>query len=62
MALKPGSRLLHYELVEQIGEGGMGQVYAAEDTKLKRKVALKVLPESVAGQPERLQRFQREGV
>ena len=55
MALKPGSRLLHYELVEQIGEGGMGVVWKAEDTKLHREVAIKVLPADVASSPERLE-------
>ncbi len=62
MALKPGSRLLHYELVEQIGEGGMGVVWKAEDTKLHREVAIKVLPADVASSPERLERFEREAI
>ena len=60
MALDPGTRLGPYEITAQIGEGGMGEVYQATDTNLKRAVAIKVLPESVAGDPERLARFQRE--
>jgi len=60
MALAPGTRLGPYEITAQIGEGGMGEVYRATDTKLKRQVALKVLPAAVAGDAERLARFQRE--
>ena len=60
MTLTPGSRLGAYEVVSLLGEGGMGQVYRATDTNLKRQVALKVLPASVAGDVERLARFQRE--
>ena len=60
MALASGTRLGPYEITAQIGEGGMGQVYQATDTKLKRQVAIKVLPESVASDAERLARFQRE--
>ncbi len=60
MSFELGQTVMHYRLVDKIGEGGMGQVYLAEDTKLKRQVALKVLPESVVDDPERLQRFQRE--
>ena len=60
MALTPGTRLGPYEVTAQIGEGGMGEVYQATDTNLKRAVAIKVLPESVAGDAERLARFQRE--
>jgi len=45
LALTPGSRLGPYEVTAQIGEGGMGQVYRATDTKLKRQVAIKILPE-----------------
>ena len=60
MALTVGSRLGHYDVTALIGEGGMGQVYQATDTKLKRQVALKILPEAFAGDPERLARFQRE--
>ena len=60
MALTPGSRIGSYEISAQIGEGGMGVVYRATDTKLKRDVAIKVLPEALAGDPERLSRLQRE--
>ena len=60
MALAPGTRLGPYEITAQIGEGGMGEVYRATDTKLKRDVAVKVLPAALAADPERLARFQRE--
>ena len=60
MALTPGTRLGPYEITAQIGEGGMGEVYRATDTKLKRDVAVKVLPSALAADPERLARFQRE--
>ena len=60
MALTVGSRLGHYHVTALIGEGGMGQVYRATDTKLKRQVALKILPEAFSADPERLARFQRE--
>ena len=60
MALSPGSRLGPYEIAEQIGAGGMGEVYRAIDTNLARHVAIKVLPEAVAADPDRLARFDRE--
>jgi eukaryotic-like serine/threonine-protein kinase len=60
MALASGTRLGSYEVVAQIGAGGMGEVYQAHDTKLGRNVAIKVLPEAFAHDPERLSRFQRE--
>ena len=60
MALAVGSRLAHYDVTALIGEGGMGQVYQATDTKLERTVALKVLPQEFAEDPDRLQRFNRE--
>jgi eukaryotic-like serine/threonine-protein kinase len=60
MPLAPGTRLGPYEITAQIGMGGMGEVYRATDTNLKRFVAIKVLPDSVAGDAERLARFQRE--
>ena len=60
MALEVGSRLAHYDVTALIGEGGMGQVYQATDTKLNREVALKILPDVFANDPDRLARFQRE--
>ena len=60
MSLSPGSRLGVYEVGAKIGEGGMGEVYRALDTKLNRDVALKVLPDLFASDPDRLARFQRE--
>jgi serine/threonine protein kinase len=60
MALTAGTRLGPYEILAPIGAGGMGEVYRALDTKLKREVALKVLPEAFAQDPERMLRFQRE--
>jgi eukaryotic-like serine/threonine-protein kinase len=60
MALAPGTRLGPYEIGARIGVGGMGEVYRAIDTNLKRAVAIKVLPEAVAADVDRLARFQRE--
>ena len=60
MALEVGSRLGHYDVTALIGEGGMGQVYQATDTKLDRDVALKVLPQAFTDDPDRLARFERE--
>jgi serine/threonine protein kinase len=60
MALTAGTRLGSYEVTSQIGAGGMGEVYQAHDTKLGRDVAIKVLPEAFAHDPEKLSRFQRE--
>jgi serine/threonine protein kinase len=59
-ALAPGTRLGPYEVTALIGAGGMGEVYQATDTNLKRAVALKVLPASLSADAERLARFQRE--
>ena len=60
MALSSGVRLGVYEILAKLGEGGMGEVYRARDTRLKRDVAIKVLPESFALDPDRLTRFERE--
>ena len=60
MALSPGTRLGVYSVTAKIGEGGMGEVYQARDTKLDRDVALKVLPEAFTADPDRLARFERE--
>jgi serine/threonine protein kinase len=60
MSLAAGTRLGPYEILASIGAGGMGEVYKARDTRLKRDVALKVLPESLAADPDRLRRFERE--
>jgi eukaryotic-like serine/threonine-protein kinase len=58
--LKPGQRVTHYEIVAAIGEGGMGEVYLARDTTLGRRVALKLLPEYFANEPNRMRRFKQE--
>jgi Tol biopolymer transport system component/predicted Ser/Thr protein kinase len=60
MALSAGTRLGPYEILAPIGAGGMGEVYRAKDTKLDREVAIKVLPATLAQDPERLARFERE--
>ena len=60
MALAPGIRLGPYEVTAAIGAGGMGEVYRATDTNLGRQVALKILPDAFANDPERLARFERE--
>jgi serine/threonine-protein kinase len=58
--VQPGTRLNHYEILAALGEGGMGQVYRAADTRLKRDVAIKVLPPELAADPDRLARLERE--
>jgi serine/threonine protein kinase len=60
MNIAPGTRLGAYEVIAQIGAGGMGEVYRAHDTQLARDVAIKVLPANFVNDPERLSRFQRE--
>ena len=60
MPLRVGIRLGHYDITAKIGEGGMGEVYQARDTKLDHDVALKVLPDAFTADPDRLVRFQRE--
>ena len=62
MALQVGSRIAHYDVTALIGEGGMGQVYQATDTKLNRQVALKILPEAFAAERGRLARFRPQPV
>ena len=60
MPLSPGARLGHYHVTSLLGEGGTGQVWQATDTQLGRQVALKILPDAFADDPDRLARFQRE--
>ena len=60
MPLPPATRLGPYEIIAPLGAGGMGEVYRARDTRLRRDIAIKVLPEAVASSPERLARFERE--
>ena len=60
MALEPGTMIESYQVTALISEGGMGEVYRARDTTLDRDVAIKVLPDAFASDPERLARFERE--
>ncbi len=60
MAILAGKRLGPYEILSAVGEGGMGEVYRAQDTRLDRIVAIKVLPDHLADQPELRERFERE--
>src|SRR6266487_368762 len=60
MSLVTGTKLGRYEVRSKIGEGGMGEVYLAQDTKLDRKVALKILPPGLAADRDRMQRFVQE--
>ncbi|MGD8818451.1 MAG: LpqB family beta-propeller domain-containing protein, partial [Acidobacteriota bacterium] len=60
--MKPGDRLGNYEIIAPLGAGGMGEVYRAHDPKLKRDIAIKVLPPELAGDRERRERFEREAV
>src|SRR5262245_11094181 len=59
-SLVPGARLGQYEISRTIGAGGMGEVFKARDTRLGRDVALKILPDTFAGDPDRVARFRRE--
>jgi hypothetical protein len=61
MSLTPGTRLGPYAIVSKLGDGGMGEVYRATDTRLDREVAIKVLPQATAASPDALARFEREG-
>src|SRR3954466_6383789 len=58
--MSPQSSIAHYRIISKLGEGGMGEVYRATDTKLSRDVAIKVIPESFAQDPDRMARFTRE--
>jgi serine/threonine protein kinase len=60
VALAPGDRIGAHQIVGPLGAGGMGEVYRARDTRLGREVAIKVLPAAVAGDPDRLRRFEQE--
>jgi serine/threonine protein kinase len=60
LALDPGTRLGVYEITALLGEGGMGQVYRARDPTLNRDIALKILPDAFADDPDRLARFTRK--
>ena len=60
MGLAPGTKIGHYDVTSLLGEGGMGQVWQATDTQLGRQVALKILPDAFAADPDRLARFKRE--
>ena len=55
-----GQTLFHFKITAKLGEGGMGEVWLAEDTKLGREAAIKILPEAFVADPERLARFERE--
>src|SRR3954471_17624626 len=58
--MSPSSQIGHYRIVLKLGEGGMGAVFRAADTKLNREVAIKVLPDALANDPDYLERFTRE--
>src|ERR1700730_6460335 len=60
MTLVPGTQLGAYEIIAQLGAGGMGEVYRARDTRLERSVAIKILPTHLSSNPEAKQRFERE--
>ena len=58
--MTPGSTIAHYRITAKLGEGGMGEVWRATDTKLNREVAIKMLPAAFAKDPARMSRFERE--
>src|SRR5260221_2508208 len=58
--LSPGASLSHYRIVSRLGAGGMGEVYLAQDAKLDRKIALKILPADLAANQDRMRRFVQE--
>ena len=58
MALVPGTRVGAYEILSPLGAGGMGEVYRAKDTKLRREVAIKILPDALSSDPDHVARFQ----
>ena len=60
MGITIGTQLGSYEITALLGKGGMGEVYRARDTRLKREVAVKILPAAISSDPERVSRFQRE--
>src|SRR5215813_180868 len=62
MELKPGTKLGRYEIRSKIGQGGMGEVYLAEDSQLRRKIALKILPSELADSQDRMRRFNQEAM
>jgi len=58
--MSPQQTIAHYRITAKLGEGGMGEVWRATDTKLSREVAIKILPEAFAADPDRMARFERE--
>src|SRR5215475_6816409 len=60
MSIRIGTKLGYHEIISLLGKGGMGEVYRARDTKLKREVAIKILPDEFSRDPARVTRFQRE--